>query len=454
MIGLSKIRYNNSTPYIHVPKIYKGSELIYNLSGFNDEADEYIGQYFAVESLEDGNTITFYIDSYILPNITSLQYSYNKEDWYDMELPSSNGSSKTNHFNLGRNQYIYFRGECNSYARMRDRTSSTSQNYYSKISASKSFSVSGNINSLMRSDWKTNNNIPRPYYYESGGSVYYQDLHLQRLFYNCTTLVDASNLVIPFDNLDTIYYMTDESGTVDGSTTFSPMSLRNMFSGCTSLNKAPKLVFSKVGSYTCQSMFSGCTSLVETPDLPATTLGSYCYRSMFEGCTSLVNAPELPAEELKSRCYERMFYGCTALVNAADIKGIIKGEYCCRQMYCSCTSLVNVPDLLSGLSTGCYQEMFKGCTSLVKAPKLPEPNIRSQYCYEYMFQDCTSLSEITCLARLFSWFATSAFFKWVENVSPNGIFYKDPNMNNWTTATSDNDYKGIPENWTVQDYTN
>jgi hypothetical protein len=60
-------------------------------------------------------------------------------------------------------------------------------------------------------------------------------------------------------------------------------------------------------------MFSGCTSLTKAPELPATTLASSCYRYMFSGCTSLTQAPELPATTLASYCYSYMFDGCTKL---------------------------------------------------------------------------------------------------------------------------------------------
>ena len=58
-------------------------------------------------------------------------------------------------------------------------------------------------------------------------------------------------------------------------------------------------------------MFSGCTSLTKAPDLPATTLTSDCYNSMFKGCTSLTTLPALPAATLTSDCYNSMFYNCT-----------------------------------------------------------------------------------------------------------------------------------------------
>ena len=67
-------------------------------------------------------------------------------------------------------------------------------------------------------------------------------------------------------------------------------------------------------TYDCYSyMFSGCTSLTKAPALPATTLAVRCYWSMFSGCTSLKKAPDLPAKILQGSCYWSMFEGCTSL---------------------------------------------------------------------------------------------------------------------------------------------
>ena len=67
-------------------------------------------------------------------------------------------------------------------------------------------------------------------------------------------------------------------------------------------------------TYDCYShMFSGCTSLTKAPALPATTLAVRCYWNMFSGCTSLKKAPDLQAKILQGSCYLSMFEGCTSL---------------------------------------------------------------------------------------------------------------------------------------------
>ena len=86
-----------------------------------------------------------------------------------------------------------------------------------------------------------------------------------------------------------------------------------MFSGCTSLESAPKLPATTLADNCYYDMFFGCTSLTAAPKLPVTTLASRCYYEMFYNCTSLESAPELPATELAEACYCRMFSGCKNL---------------------------------------------------------------------------------------------------------------------------------------------
>ena len=88
------------------------------------------------------------------------------------------------------------------------------------------------------------------------------------IFKDCSNIIDASQLVLPSDNLQTESY---------------------------------------------GSMFENCTSLASAPKLPAMVLGMFCYNNMFSGCSSLVIAPELPAISLKEYCYNNMFSGCSAL---------------------------------------------------------------------------------------------------------------------------------------------
>lgn len=132
--------------------------------------------------------------------------------------------------------------------------------------------------------------------------------------------------------------------------------------------------------------------------LPATTLKVGCYRSMFKGCTNLTTAPKLPA-----------------------------------------TTLAN----------NCYNSMFEGCTNLTTAPELPAITLEDNMCYAYMFYGCSNLNYIQAnfITAPDTWAYT---YNWVYGVSPTGTFVKNKNATWNIIASSENEYIGIPEGWTVE----
>ena len=170
-----------------------------------------------------------------------------------------------------------------------------------------------------------------------------------------------------------------------------------MFSGCTSLIKAPALPATTLAVGCYNGMFYGCTSLIKAPALPATTLAESCYNDMFYGCTSLTQAPALPATTLADRCYNNMFNGCTSLTQAPALPATTLAYRCYQYMFKDCTSLTQAPALpATTLADRCYQHMFNGCTSLTQAPALPATTL-DIYCYSSMFQGCTALTQAPSL---------------------------------------------------------
>ena len=225
------------------------------------------------------------------------------------------------------------------------------------------FDIKGNIMSLLYGD-------------DFEGQI---DLtSIRNLFSDCTTLVNASELILPTINLSNSCY-------------------RNMFENCTSLKTVPELPATMLTEYCYYSMFNGCTSLVTAPELPATTLASKCYQFMFSGCKSLVTAPELPATTLAEDCYSNMFQGCTSLTSALELLATTLTSSCYYYMFQGCTSLITAPELPATMLTEyCYSNMFNGCTSLTSAPELPATTLASS-CYSNMFYgtnvlpDCSNI---------------------------------------------------------------
>ena len=374
---------------------------------------DYSQEYFTIESLESGNTITLTIGAGVTTSdVAWIAWSKDKENWH--QTTNLSGSTITTNVNADANEKIYFKG---SGANLANNYETNGNQYRTTFSSTKNYSISGNIMSLLYSD---------SFYDKTSVSGTYA---FCGLFYQSTKLVDAQNFVIPIKTIDKLRTFV---GTFRGCTSlvntpkFAPESITaqhgclRMFWDCSSListNDLSKLSI-LIGASACMEMFRGCTSLVNVTELPATTLSSYCYSGMFRECTSLAKAPVLPATTLASYCYQNMFYGCTSLTQAPN-------ELPATTLY-----------------EFCYDSMFQGCTSLKKAPILPSSTVPG-HSYEEMFYGCTNLQEVTCLATDIS--ATNCVKNWLYNVSASGTFYKDASMSSFPSGAS-----GIPTNWTVE----
>ena len=276
------------------------------------------------------------------------------------------------------------------------------------------FNVEGNIMSLLFED-------------DFVGKTSLSDYKnaFRKLFYECTKIVNANNLILPATILAEYCYYC-------------------MFDGCTHLTNEPELPATTLVGYCYYGMFSRCTSLTTAPELPATTLSIQCYNEMFQGCTNLTTTPELPAKKLAEHCYDGMFNGCKSLTTAPALPATTLAPYCYASMFLSCSSLTTAPSLpATTLTEGCYWSMFAGCTSLTTAPELPATTLAT-CCYYQMFNNCPKLNYIKCLATDIS--ASGCTENWVLDVATSGTFVKDASMTSWTTGTS-----GIPSGWTVQE---
>lgn len=214
-------------------------------------------EYFTIEALANGS-ITVYKG-----NKETLQYSRNNGNWET--IYNSNNGYQT--ISLTRGDKVRMKGTISNLPSPR-------------FSGTTRFNVYGNISTL-NYDGFYNAELP-------GNATYFA------LFMNCTGLVDASGLVLPYSALTYNCY---------GS----------MFQGCTNLVAAPELPATVLADRCYRLMFQGCVSLTTAPALPVTTLANYCYANMFDGCTSLTTAPELPATTLADGCYSGMFANCSSL---------------------------------------------------------------------------------------------------------------------------------------------
>lgn len=255
----------------------------------------YESMYLTIESLEGDNNV--YWKASNSSYTASIEWSFNKTNWTSVTSTTSGNMLATLHTGFK----LYLRGTVPGY-----------NDYYNYLVTTKSVKAYGNILSIVDgSNFITNPSSTTDH------SVHY-------LFYNCTHLTDASNIILPND------------------VTFN--GYESMFEGCTSLTAAPALpaTYLYLSSSCYQNMFKGCTSLTTAPALPATALSSSCYKGMFEGCTSLATAPALPALGLATACYYGMFKGCTSLETAPDLLASTLQEQCYYYMFDGCTSLNSI----------------------------------------------------------------------------------------------------------------
>ena len=331
---------------------YDGMDYTITINQTANDTDE--PDYFYIESLGDGNTISVINQgngstSGVTP---TLEYSTDKNTWDTITFDWARGEHTTElPIALNTGEKMYFRNDTRKFSE-----------YINHISFSSSVSsnVGGDIRTLSN-------------YLDVNSETKSQSSMFRNLFYNNKYIVDASNLRLPYTSLEQRCYSS-------------------MFSGCTSLTSAPTLPATTLAYYCYQNMFRDCTSLTNAPALPATTLAERCYSSMFQNCGSLVNAPELPATTLANMCYDSMFYGCTSLTTAPTLPATTLVNNCYSSMFSDCTSLTTAPELpTTTLASQCYQYMFQDCTSLTTAPTLPATTLES-WCYGNMFQGCTSLT--------------------------------------------------------------
>ena len=260
-----KNAYVGSTP---AQAIYLGSTLIWPTT---PSEHDYSKDYFTIVSLEDNNDIGWKTQDNTIKKSISVSTD-NGATWLSYN-PSTTGSKLATLNNgdklLIKGNNIWYQG------------SGVSRIYFT---STKNFNIEGNIMSLSYGD----------NFYGQTSLDETVNWHFKNIFFGCTKLISAENLILP-------------------ATTLAYGCYESMFDGCTSLSKAPILPATKLASSCYSGMFAGCSSLTKAPDLPVTTLANSCYDGMFVGCSSLTTAPELQATTLANQCYKYMFHNCKSL---------------------------------------------------------------------------------------------------------------------------------------------
>ena len=226
----------------------------YNWTIKNHGEIPYSGQYLTIESLEDGNSISF--------SQNSIDYSLNKgQTWSTLATGNS--------ISLDSGDTAMFKATG---------LSPSVLNGIGTFSTTKTYNVYGNVMSLTAGDnFATATTMSN-----------YQFLSL----FKGSKVVSAENLIL--------------------SATLSSECYRYMFQNCTSLTSAPELPATSLANSCYNSMFYGCRSLTTAPELPATTLASQCYYWMFFGCSSLNYVKSLATDISANSCTVNWLNGVSA----------------------------------------------------------------------------------------------------------------------------------------------
>ena len=370
-------------------RFWKGREVLkeYKLGRLVYEKQTAIPDYLCFTALESG-TFTLTVPAAVTSSYLSyVEYSLDGQNWTRLTIDSTAQSitAGTAQNPIPAGGKVYWRGSGNCMT-----ATSTAAGRQSIFSSTARFDVSGYIMSLLKGD-----NFASYTHLTNYNTDGVRNVTFARLFEGCTTLVDASSLVLP--------------------------------------------TFTSWHTYIFFSLFAGCTSLVETPSFPCMVMATGCYQSTFQNCSNLTTAPSLPATSLAASCYYVMFQGCSNLTEMPALPATVPFSNCYRQMFQYCTSLTTTHDIsLTSMASDCCRSMFYGCTSLTYAPDL-KVAVLATNCYQTMFQGCTNLKYVKCLATDIS--ETGCLTNWLYNVSSTGTFVQAEGVT-WPSGAS-----GIPTGW-------
>lgn len=341
-------------------------------------AKHFVVDYLRFTALESG-TFTLTIGANVTTaNLSYVEYSTDEgETWTKTDNVASTTVTITTP-TLSTGDSVLFRG---SGIRTAQANTTIDNGYRSTFSSTCQCNVSGNLNTLLQLNKPTDSSLST-YSYKG-------------LFYQMTRIIDASELTLP--SVGTNAY-------------------RYMFYHCTGLTAAPKLPSSDKWAYDyCfYGMFEGCTSLIKAPDLLYSTIRGYCYEYMFNGCTGLTQAPQLPATTLNTGCYAYMFQGCTSLVTAPYLPATSLGSSNYLYMFKNCSLLNYIKADFGGKPTYCTTDWVSGVAAsgtFIKSPNL-----------EAFYPESPNLSSPINVP--YAWTIYSSFT--VKSIDGNGVFTTTP----------------------------
>ncbi len=248
-----------------------------------------IPDYLCFTALEAG-TFTLTIPAAVTTaNLSYVEYSLDGVNWVKTDNSSSEVVITTP--TIAQGGKVYWRG-----SGVRMTQSHTAANNASRFSSTGRFDLSGHLLSLLKGD-----------NYESTTGI--GSYTFCNLFYPCTGIVHAHDLVIPLLNEQGMFF--------------------RLFRGCTSLVSAPSLPQTEIPSWGFREMFYECTLLPTIANMVATTFGNTCCQAMYQGCTSLTSVTlPTPTSYSGTGQFQLMFYNCSNLSYVKFLATDISTENC------------------------------------------------------------------------------------------------------------------------------
>lgn len=230
------------------------------------------------------------------------------------------------------------------------------------------------------------------YWRGSGAAMGSSYLESRRCKFSSEARFDVSGHIMSLlvgDNFGSFEHLTHVNTDGIRNATFS-----YLFKDCTTIVNAKDLVlptFESYHQYIYNGLFQNCTSLVSQPSLPSSTLAISCYGSMYYNCTLLTDSATLPATTLAASCYRYMYYNCSNLETVNPILATTAvGTDCMNQMFRICKKITRVELHLTGaLTQSCCYQMFFGC-SLLSYVKCLATDISATNCLNNWLQNVSS----------------------------------------------------------------
>ena len=148
-------------------------------------------------------------------------------------------------------------------------------------------------------------------------------------------------------------------------------SLKNTFSGCTSLKETPEYFRCKDLNVMINT-FSGCKSLVSADAIPVSVIDA---TGCFSGCVSLKKAVDMTKTSVLERI-DKMYSGCTLLIEYTQIPQTVRFMSGTFENCSNLRSAAAFPLAVEDIS-GCYMN----CSSLESASTIPEGVKDASGCY-------------------------------------------------------------------------